>query len=89
MINLYRVLGDLVNIIQFLILIRIVLSFININMDNPLGEIIYTMTEPVLAPARALISKLNIDTGMFDFSPMLAIIMLNILYSLVARILIF
>nr|WP_300005758.1 YggT family protein [Tissierella sp.] len=89
MINLYKVLGDLVNIIQFLILIRIVLSFININMDNPLGEIIYTMTEPVLAPARALIYKLKIDTGMFDFSPMLAIIMLNILYSLVARILIF
>ena len=89
MIELYRALGTLVNIIEFLIFIRIVLSFINMSLDNVLGEILFTMTEPVLAPARNLISKLNIDTGMFDFSPILAIILLRTLYTIVGRILIF
>lgn len=89
MIEIYRAIGTLINIIEFLILIRILLSFINLSLDNPLGEILFTMTEPVLAPARNLISKLNIDTGMFDFSPILAIILLNALYNIVGRILIF
>lgn len=89
MISLYRAIGTLVNIIEFLILIRILLSFINISMENPLGEILFTMTEPVLAPARGLISKLKIDTGMFDFSPIVAILLLRGIYNILGRIMIF
>ena len=41
------------------------------------------MTEPVLAPCRAILDKLGLGMGMIDFSPILAIILLNILQRLV------
>lgn len=74
MIVFYKALGTLIRLIEFLILIRIIISFLNIRLDNIFGEIIATMTEPVLAPARNLIQKLNINTGLFDFSPIVAIL---------------
>lgn len=89
MIVFYKALGTLIRLIEFLILIRIIISFLNIRLDNIFGEIIATMTEPVLAPARNLIQKLNINTGLFDFSPIVAILFLRIFYDIVGRILFF
>lgn len=89
MIEIYNGLRILVNLIEFLILVRIVLSIINIRLDNFIGEIIVNLTEPVLSPARNLINKLNINTGFFDFSPLLAILFLRVFLSIVQRILFF
>lgn len=85
---LYRSLIYLVNLIEILILIRIVMSFVNFNGNNAIGHFIYELTEPILAPARALIAKLGIDTGMFDFSPIVAMLFLRIILNL-ARSIIF
>jgi len=41
------------------------------------------MTEPVLAPCRAILDKLGLGMGMFDFSPILALILLNMLQRLI------
>lgn len=79
---LYRSLEMLVNLIQILILVRIVMSFINFNRNNVIGRFVYEMTEPILAPARALIAKLKINTGMFDFSPILAMLFLRLFMDL-------
>lgn len=87
MILLYKSIEILINLIEMLILIRIVLSFLNIHSDNIFTRIIYELTEPVLGPARELIASLRINTGMFDFSPLLAIIFLRIIYSIAGRIL--
>lgn len=89
MIVFYKALRILINLIEFLILVRIIMSFLNIRPDNIFGEIIATMTEPVLAPARSLIQKLNINTGLFDFSPIVAILFLRIILSIVRRVLFF
>ena len=89
MIVFYKALGILINLIQYLILIRILLSFMNLRANNSIVEFIFNMTEPILSPARNLITKLNINTGLFDFSPMIAIILLNFFYSIVGRILFF
>lgn len=89
MIEIYNGLRILVNLIEFLILVRIILSIINIRLDNFLGEIIVNLTEPVLSPARNLIRKLNINTGFFDFSPLLAILFLRVFLSIVQRIMFF
>ncbi|MFY9213951.1 MAG: YggT family protein [Tissierellaceae bacterium] len=83
----YRSLGILVEFIQILILVRIVMSYINFNRSNSLVRLVYELTEPILAPARALIRMTGINTGMFDFSPLLAILLLNLIMGLVARIL--
>lgn len=79
---LYRSLIYLVNLIEILILVRIVMSFINFNGNNAFGRFIYELTEPILAPARALIAKLGINTGMIDFSPIVAMLLLRVILNL-------
>ncbi len=46
------------------------------------------MTEPILGPIRELIYKLGIDTGMFDFSPLIAVLLFQIILSFLRAILI-
>lgn len=87
MILLYKSITILLNIIETLIVVRILFSFLNINKPNIITKFVYEMTEPVLGPARELIQSLGIKTGMFDFSPLLAILFLRIIYSLVVRML--
>lgn len=89
MIQFYRALGMLINLIEFLILARILLSLFNIRMNNIVGEFIGSMTEPILSPARRLLAKLNVNTGMLDFSPIVAILFLRIFYNVIGRILLF
>ena len=89
MIEFYRAFNILINLIEFLIVVRIILSFINVGSDNFIGDFVFNMTEPILSPARNLIAKLNIDTGFFDFSPLLAIFLLRIISSIVRRVLFF
>lgn len=83
----YRSLIYLVNFIEILILIRIVMSFINMGGNNTFSRFIYELTEPILGPARALISKLGINTGMIDFSPIVAMLILRAILSLARSIL--
>lgn len=87
MITLFRAINILFNIIEFLIVIRILLSLLNIGPYNPLGKIVYEVTEPILGFARELIYKSGINTGMFDFSPLLAILILRLISALLLRIL--
>lgn len=82
----YRSLNILVDFIRLLILVRILMSFINFNTNNPIGNFIYELTEPILAPARALIAKLGINTGMFDFSPIVAMLFLSAIMNLIRNI---
>ena len=82
----YRSLGILVDFIRLLILVRILMSFINFNTNNSIGNLIYELTEPILAPARALIAKLGINTGMLDFSPIVAMLFLSAIMYLARNI---
>ena len=57
------------------ILLRILFSWIRIDPANPLYEIIHEITEPILAPIRSVVPRI----GMFDLSPIVAMIVLSIL----------
>lgn len=72
-----------VEVLQLLILVRIVLSFIIRDPYNKIYRIVHQLTEPIMAPFRKLIHKLGIDTGMFDFSPLLAMISLQVLAGVI------
>lgn len=72
-------------LIEYLIFARIIVSFFIRNPYNKVYKILHEVTEPILAPFRNLIYKLGIDTGMFDLSPLLAIVSLRILAELVHR----
>ena len=73
----------LFRIMDSLILVRVLLSFFPTLQSSRISYFIYQMTEPILAPCRAILDKLGLGMGMIDFSPILAFILLNILQNLV------
>lgn len=83
MILLYEAIDILVNLIEILIVVRIVFSFLNIGRRNVLTNLVYDITDPVLGPARNLIQKLGIKTGMFDFSPIIAVLVLRFISNFI------
>lgn len=72
-------LDKLIYIVEILIFIRALLSFIAGDRSSTITSFVFQVTEPILSPFRELIRKLNIDTGMIDFSPLLAILFLSFL----------
>lgn len=76
-----------INLIETLILVRIFMSFIIRDLGNPLFNFIYQITEPILAPFRNLIDKLGLNTGMIDFSPLLAFLFLDLISYILKTIL--
>jgi len=76
----------LFRILQLLILVRVILSWLNIyphRYSNPLVNWVYEITEPILAPLRNLIGPV----GMLDFSPLIALIVLQIVEQILINIL--
>ena len=65
--------------------IFLLLSWIKISPYNPISRITYQITEPLLGKIRQYVKPF----GMFDFSPMIAIIGLEILETIANRILMF
>jgi YggT family protein len=72
----------LFNIYSFLILARVLLSWVNVSPYHPAAAFIVEVTEPILRPLRNIIPPL----GMMDLSPIAALILLQILESLVLSI---
>ena len=64
----------------FLIIVRVVLSWVSTGGYNPAVAIIYTLTDPVLRPIQRLLPSM----GGFDLSPIFAIILVGALIRLVS-----
>jgi YggT family protein len=60
---------------------RVLMSWIDPRFEKPLGQFLYSLTEPFLAPIRRLLPQ----TGMFDFSPLVLLIGLGLLMRLFLR----
>jgi YggT family protein len=63
-------------VLTILILVRALSTWVPQLIDprGPIAEFLYTTTEPILAPIRAIMPRM-----MFDFSPMIAIFLLQII----------
>lgn len=72
-----------IRIVDSLILVRILLSFFPNLRYSKITGFIYQLTEPILAPCRALLDKLGLGMGMVDFSPILAYMILRFVQMLV------
>ena len=68
------------------IIARILISWLPIDRDNqtlaPIVEILYQITEPILGPIRRLVPSL----GGLDISPMIALILIQVLLDIAARV---
>ncbi|MBL7068491.1 MAG: YggT family protein [Candidatus Omnitrophica bacterium] len=71
------------NVIYFLLVIRIILSWFGVNRYNELVQILFRITEPILAPFR----RLPLQMGAMDFSPIIAFIILAFLRNFVVGLL--
>lgn len=65
------------------IFIRIILSWIGMDPQNPVVVFLHEITEPILAPIRQFMPRM----GMLDLSPMVAIILLSLIARFAARLL--
>ena len=72
-----------VRIVNSLILARVLLSFFPNMRYSKITDFIYQLTEPILAPCRALLDKFGLGMGMVDFSPILAYMILRFIQVLV------
>ena len=82
---IYLFLRTALSVMNFLILARCILSFIPHDPYNPILRYVYEITEPVLAPC----SRLLPDALKYplDFTPIVALTLLQLLYSVLVSIL--
>jgi YggT family protein len=80
--------NDLPSLIQFLfqlltlaIIVRAVLSFFDPYFRTPLGRIVFDLTEPLIEPIRRIVPPL----GVLDLSPLVAILLIQVLKILLNR----
>jgi len=71
----------LCEILTIIILIRVVMSWFSPQPTNIISNIVYQITEPILAPLRRIIPRV----GIFDFTPMVAIILFQVIAYLLSR----
>ena len=84
-----KVVSLLFQIYEFLILIRVLLSWVNVNpyrpvIDHPLVQVLHQITDPVLGPLRRVIPPIG---GTVDISPIVAIIILEITRTILVSVL--
>jgi len=73
---LYDIIRLLCDALTILILLRVVVSWFSLRPTNVLIVILYRVTELLLAPLRRIIPRV----GMFDFTPLVAIILIQVIY---------
>ena len=66
-------------IFELILLARVLLSwFPNVDRSNPLIQLVYDITEPVLRPIRNVLPQ----TGMMDLSPLIVFLIIQVLMRL-------
>ena len=68
-------------VLTMAIVLRTIMSWFSPRPTNILAVILYKVTEPLLAPLRRIIPR----AGMFDFTPLVAIILLQLIASFLPR----
>ncbi len=71
-----------IQVLNLLVMIRVLMSWLMRGQDNSFTIFIYQITEPLLSPFRQLQYKLGIN-GMLDFSPIFAFLTLKVIGSII------
>jgi YggT family protein len=71
-------LRTLIDVYATIILVRVVLSWLPVDQDQPWARFIVGVTEPVVGPIRRVLPPL----GGLDFSPLVAMLLLQLLRNM-------
>ena len=77
---LFKTIHFIFDLIQFLIMVRVLLSWIPHNPSGDIVKTIYQFTEPMLKPVRDLIPVNSIG---IDFSPIIAFVLLGFIKKII------
>ncbi|ABZ84649.1 yggt family protein, putative [Heliomicrobium modesticaldum Ice1] len=81
----YQIINIAFEVLKFLIVIRVILSYFPHNPDGTIIRFIYDLTEPLLSPLRRIIP---VPASLpLDFSPIVAYILLEVLERLLLQLL--
>ena len=80
-----KIINNIFQLLNLLIIIRVLLSWFNFNLNNQFVQILFAITEPILAPFRNLLSSFNMG---IDISPMIAIMALNFIRNFLINLII-
>ena len=73
----------LFTILYVAIIVRSLMSWFNPSPENPLVRLVYEITEPIMAPLRRIVPRI----GMIDITPIVAIVLLQLIESLLSQVL--
>lgn len=74
-------------VIMYLIFGRAMMSWFIRDMSNPIMRFLVGLTEPILRPIREMLVRFNIGGNMIDFSPLVALLLIQLISGLVINIL--
>lgn len=77
--SIIQLVNTLFRLYYYVLLARIILSWVRVDTYHPVVQWIYRVTEPVLAPFRRVLPPM----GGLDFSPIIALLVLQIVQRLV------
>jgi YggT family protein len=83
MVAVLDVLFAILSVIQWLVIIAAVISWVNPDPRNPIVQFLYRSTEPILRPFRRLLPPGR--TGGIDFSPLLVILAIIFIRTFLSR----
>ena len=69
----------LLDVYSWILIIRAILSWVNPNPYNPVVQILYRITEPVLAPVRRVVPPV----GGLDLSPLVVLVAIWIVKAVI------
>lgn len=70
------------NLLQWLVIIRILLSWVPMAYNTGIGRALINITEPILGPVRNMVDRSPIGGGMgLDFSPVFALILMSLVHT--------
>lgn len=75
-------------LINFLLVVRVLLSWIKYNPENRYIMLLFNLTDPILDPFKKLLKRLNVNLEMVDLSPLVAMLAIQyilqpLVYSLI------
>ena len=65
----------LVTVLWFMVIARVLLSWINPRFEGPVARFLFDTTEPLISPIRRVLPQ----SGMFDWAPLILLLGLGIL----------
>lgn len=90
MYAVYKALDSVLRIFEFALIARVLISWLPVSRDNKLVDLLYAITEPVLAPIRRMLEKSSLMNNsafsMIDFSPIAAFILIGVLRNVIVMI---